>query len=152
VNGPRQKAWRASHPEWEAARRARVHPVRPKTLRRYALVAWLREHPRTEIPATRGECALVARPCPHIFCRWNLYLDVIHSREGAGLKINFPDIEPAEMHPRRSCVLDIADRGPASLELVGAAMNLVRERVRQIEEIVCRKVVHLPIFRELADG
>jgi hypothetical protein len=32
-----------------------------------------------------------------------------------------------------TCALDVADRGGATLEEVGAIMNLTRERIRQVE-------------------
>ncbi len=82
-------------------------------------------------PKTRGECVDGPRPCPFASCRHNLYLDV--SAKGTSLKINFPDLEIWEVE--ESCVLDIADRGEATLKVVGAAMNITRERVRQIENV-----------------
>jgi DNA-directed RNA polymerase sigma subunit (sigma70/sigma32) len=39
-----------------------------------------------------------------------------------------------------TCVLDMADRGPHSLEDVGRAMNLTRERVRQLEQEALDKI------------
>lgn len=33
-----------------------------------------------------------------------------------------------------SCVLDVADRGGATLEEIGDMLGLTRERVRQVEE------------------
>lgn len=82
-------------------------------------------------PVTRGDCERVPRPCPFVSCRWNLYLDV--SRRGT-VKVNFPDLEPGEMPADASCALDIADAGGATLEQVGAVLNMTRERVRQIEQ------------------
>jgi len=90
------------------------------------------------MPRTRGDCREVPRPCPHISCRWNLYLDVV-ARTG-GLKLNFPDLEPDEMTD--SCALDVADRGGATLEEVGALLNMTRERARQIVDGALRKVRH----------
>ena len=79
-------------------------------------------------PRTRGECVDGARPCPWVGCRQHLYLDV--TRAG-NLQLNFPDLEPDEMG--ESCALDLADRGENSLEDIGAAMGVTRERARQIE-------------------
>lgn len=79
-------------------------------------------------PTTRGDCAGGERPCPFVRCRHHLYLDVT---EGGAVKLNFPDLEPWEM--AESCSLDVADRGLVTLERVGELMNIVRERVRQIE-------------------
>lgn len=80
-------------------------------------------------PQTRGECVNGIRPCPYVSCEHHLYLDV--NRETGALKYNFPSLEVWEM--RESCVLDVADRGGITLEEVGVAMGLTRERVRQIE-------------------
>lgn len=83
-------------------------------------------------PATRAECiqgANALRPCPFVACKFHLYLDV-SPRTGA-IKINFPDLEVHEL--AETCALDVADRGGVTLDEVGAAMNLVRERIRQLE-------------------
>lgn len=81
-------------------------------------------------PLTRGECADVPRPCPFVSCVHHLYLDV---SDTGGLKLNFPDLDPGDLPSSRSCALDIADDGGITLEAVGEAMNVTRERVRQIE-------------------
>lgn len=78
-------------------------------------------------PATRGDCANVARPCPYVGCRHHLYLDVT---ESGALKVE--DGEPWDM--KHSCSLDVADEGGLTLDEVGQILGLTRERVRQIEE------------------
>jgi hypothetical protein len=80
-------------------------------------------------PRTRAECELGLRPCPYVGCKYNLYLDV--NRKNGTIKLNFPDLEPDEMVV--SCVLDVANEGGTTLEVVGACFNLTRERIRQIE-------------------
>lgn len=87
-------------------------------------------------PASRNDCIDGPRPCPWISCKYHLYLDV-NPRTGS-IKLNFPDIEPWEMV--HSCVLDIADRGPVTLEDVGRIMNLTRERIRQLEASASTKI------------
>ncbi len=84
-------------------------------------------------PQTRADCEARDRsePCPFVGCRWNLYLDVT-AKTGA-IKLNFPDLEPWEVPPTRSCVLDIAEGGGLTLEMTGELANLTRERVRQVE-------------------
>lgn len=81
-------------------------------------------------PRHRSDCINGPRPCPWVACKFSLFLDVVgpHRRS---IKLNFPDLEPDEM--TESCSLDVADRGGATLERVGALMNMTRERVRQIE-------------------
>ena len=80
-------------------------------------------------PATRGECANVARPCPYVSCKYHLYIDV-NPRTGS-IKINFPDKEVWELE--HSCALDVANQGGITLEEVGEILNLTRERIRQVE-------------------
>lgn len=84
-------------------------------------------------PATRAECLPggrnAQRPCPYVSCAHHLALDV-SPRSGA-IKHNFPHLEVWEMP--ETCALDVADRGGATLEEVGALMNLTRERIRQLE-------------------
>lgn len=88
------------------------------------------ERPRK--PATRADCTNVARPCPHVSCAHNLYLDVT---EIGSIKLNFPDREPWNMPPDESCVLDvIAERGSLTLDEIAQLLNITRERVRQIIE------------------
>lgn len=80
-------------------------------------------------PRTRGDCEGTARPCPYVGCHYHLYLDV-NEATGA-IKFNFPHLEPEQMG--ESCALDVADRDGVTLEEVGVATNLTRERIRQIE-------------------
>ena len=60
-------------------------------------------------PRTRGDCLDAPRPCRWRACRYHL---------AAG-----PD----------SCALDVADRGPQELLVIGAALGVTRERARQIQ-------------------
>lgn len=87
------------------------------------------DYPEVDRPRRRAECAGGLRPCPFVSCHHHLYLDV-NPVTGA-LKLNFPNVEVAEMVD--SCSLDVADLGGLPLVDVGARINLTRERVRQIE-------------------
>jgi hypothetical protein len=64
-----------------------------------------------------------SRPCVRVSCKHTAYLDV--NEETGSVKLNFPDLEPGDM--------PAAVRDGITLEEVGAAMNLTRERVRQYE-------------------
>lgn len=87
-------------------------------------------------PRTRGECATVARPCPWVGCRMNLFLDVI---EAGTIRQNRPG-EPGDMAPEHSCALDVASRGELTLEEIGDLFGgLSRERIRQIERDALRR-------------
>jgi len=82
-------------------------------------------------PRTRGDCVDGTRPCPWVGCRHNAFLEV--NRKTGSLTFNFPGVEPEDMAPERSCTLDIADAGGITLDEAGDALNLTRERARQIE-------------------
>lgn len=87
------------------------------------------------------------RPCIRASCRWHLLLEI--SARGR-VKVNFPEALDGDFDAMAdTCALDIVDRGGASLEGVGRAMNITRERVRQIEEQAMNKMrkqgVHLDV-------
>lgn len=87
-------------------------------------------------PVTRADCADVPRPCPWVSCRHHLYLD----DKGHPHR---PDIEIDDM--TCSCALDFVEENPdgATLERVGEFLGVTRERVRQLETMVKRKVAAL---------
>lgn len=117
-------------------RNSRKHPRRKATINierasKKQRLAWALED-RSDLPLlplTRADCADVPRPCPFVTCRWHLYLDV---NAGSGnITLNFPDLEVDEL--QHSCCLDVADEGGVTLEQAGAALNITRERARQLE-------------------
>jgi hypothetical protein len=91
--------------------------------------AALTVYPEVERPQTRADCKDGPRPCPWVSCVHHLYLDV-NPTTGA-IKLNHPRLEVWDM--KETCSLDVADRGPVTLEEVGELMNITRERTRQIE-------------------
>lgn len=124
--------------------RARTISVKRMTKRELELGRLLYpEVEGVERPRTRAECKDGERPCAFVSCKHHLYLDV-SARTGA-IKLNFPDLEVWEM--TETCALDIADRGGATLEEVGAIMNLTRERIRQVE---VKGLAKLQALREMA--
>jgi len=80
-------------------------------------------------PLTRGDCRDGPRPCPWVGCRHHLYLDV--NEETGSIKINFPDLDPDEL--TETCSVDAGERGGMTLEEVGEALAVTRERARQME-------------------
>lgn len=117
---------------------------RPRTLRRGLSPAERRAslvlvHPEDlERPRTRGECIDGPRPCPWVSCRYHLYVD---AQPSGTLKLNFPGVSPDALDRLHdSCALDVADRGHSTLEVVAVALNLTRERVRQVEVSALRKL------------
>ena len=93
-------------------------------------------------PRTREECRGGARPCPFVSCRFNTYLDVI--KDNGFIHLTYEGREPDEVPPELSCAEDLADRAragnPPTLEEVGMALGVSRERARQIEDIALAKV------------
>lgn len=85
-------------------------------------------------PRVRGDCVDEERPCPWVSCRHHLFVDVVRRQ----LKENFPEREVWDLE--ESCSLDVADRGGTTLDEVGKHMNVVRERVRQIEAMALGRV------------
>ena len=71
-------------------------------------------------PRTRGDCASVPRPCPFERCRYHLAPE-----RGRGQSPTSGE----------SCALDIADQEGATLDVVGRALGVSRERVRQIQRL-----------------
>jgi hypothetical protein len=127
--------------------RARTISVKRMTKRELEIGRML--YPETDYwkPRTRADCANAPRPCPYVSCKHHLYIDV-SARTGA-IKLNFPDLEVWEMV--ESCALDVADRGGATLEDVGAIMNLTRERIRQLEVKALAKLSALGDMHSLRD-
>ncbi len=86
-------------------------------------------------PRSREECEGGARPCPFVSCKHNVYLSV---SDNGNLKLQQGALQPWEV--KESCSLDVADRGPQTLEAVGEIMNLTRERMRQEEDRIIAKL------------
>ena len=125
-------------PSRRKLRHRRKRAVRSRTLHRKELTKAILHlgalaYPPMEYwrPRCRADCQSIERPCPFVSCMYNLYLDVSNS---GVIKLNFPDLEPWEIPPNRSCVLDVAEDGEHTLEETGIALNLTRERVRQVEQ------------------
>jgi hypothetical protein len=111
--------------------RMRSKTIAPRRLTKEELRigAMLSALPPVDRPQTRADCVDMPRPCPFVSCKHHLYLDV--NPDTHSIKLNFPDLEVWEM--TETCALDVADRGGATLEEVGAILNLTRERIRQVE-------------------
>jgi len=71
-----------------------------------------------------------SRPCVLVGCRQNLYLDIT---DNGSIKMTRPELEPEEMLEERSCVIDVANNGPLTLDDTGHVLDVSRERIRQLE-------------------
>ncbi len=86
--------------------------------------------PVLQPPRTRADCApggdgvWSRRPCLRIACK--------HHLQGMATK---------GRRPSKSCTLDVADRGGATLEYVGGILRVGRERIRQIEARALAKLL-----------
>lgn len=127
----RMAAWGdAPPPAWSRPRL--VKGERPTPEQRAAAAEEIDRHHR---PQVRADCKDGARPCPWAGCRYHLGYDVTH---GGSLKDQFPGREVIPLEGERglpvTCALDVADKGEHTLAEVAEALNLTRERVRQIEK------------------
>ena len=121
----------------EEPRPITYHPVRlakSKVLAEAEAVPQLQyERPKYRHECFEGQNA--ARPCPWVSCAHHLYIDV---KDTGAYTVNFPHLEVHELP--YSCSLDIADDGEHTLEAVARALNVTRERARQLIVRVQRKL------------
>lgn len=101
-----------------------------------------RRYAEIKKPGKRGDCENIVRPCPFVFCRYNLFSNI---RASGLLEIVLSDSE-------YSCVLDVIEtNGSLSLEDVGKIMNITRTRVQVIEEEALQKLANQPAVGALAE-
>lgn len=98
---------------------------------------------KRRLPLTRGGCADVPRPCPHVGCRHHLYLDMAGRR--GNVRIAFAGKEPWELE--HSCSIDVAEGRQRILDEIAAVLGITRERTRQILERAMQRM--LEKFQEL---
>lgn len=93
-------------------------------------------------PKTRADCMPgghnAQRPCPFAACKFSLLINNGDRRNKKSITLH-PGATDIESMPE-TCSLDVADRGGATLDEVGEAFGISRERVRQIERDAMRKV------------
>ncbi len=141
VEAAKTPAAKRGEPRWSraAARRRGIPPKKTLAVRRItqielaagrAELAALGADEPYDRPQTRADCARVPRPCPYVTCKYSLYLDV---SDTGSIILNFPHLEPGQMPANQSCALDLAERGPMTLEDIATVTNLTRERIRQVE-------------------
>jgi len=113
-----------------------------QNMRRIAVRRMQRENAVTgankrHLPLKRSECEQEIRPCPYVTCKYHLALDAQENR----VTFNFPGKNLEDM--KQTCTLDVAAEGPHSLETVAGYLNLTRERIRQIEAKIFKKLLAL---------
>lgn len=115
------------------AHKPRVQASKLSKHERNAIAAEAAEVDLYDRPQTRADCLPgglnAERPCPYVSCKHHVYLSV--SPLGG---LYTQDVAPDELHLlAETCALDVAERGGATLEEVGAALGLTRQRVQQVE-------------------
>lgn len=123
----------------------------------HSLTEWELKHKRLlspdEKPRTRAECAEIPRPCVFVSCKYNLFLDVMRNKKGQVTSVveNKGVNCPSQVPPGESCALDVAERGPKSMDDVGALLRLRRQRIEQLEKELLIKLREAAIKRGLTE-
>jgi hypothetical protein len=94
-------------------------------------------------PDTWEDCVqeIGDRPCPHVSCAANLYLDVVPPKnpgEDPVIKLNFPGLDVDEIP--ETCAVRAGIRGAATLEEIGKRLNVTMARAEQLEKAGLRKL------------
>lgn len=114
--------------------------LRKQQAEREQLSDEVRELLAAERPKTRADCVNGPRPCPWVGCQHHLYLDVNHI---GSIKINHRpglDVGATLFAMTDTCTLDVAALGGLTLDEVGLRLNVVRERIRQVEVDALKKL------------
>ncbi len=103
------------------------------------------ENERYDRPRLRADClpggVNEMRPCPFVSCKHHLALDVT---EKGSIKLSFPGADLASVDfdaMPHTCSLDVADEGEHTLDDVGAALRITRERTRQVIAMAAAKMM-----------
>lgn len=99
------------------------------------------------VPATRGDCP-TTRPCPHVKCRYHLWLVEAEAMPGR----RWDRAAPASaFHPwsNTTCALDVAEQGSADPEDVARALGVSSRQVRRIVEAARKKLEDSPDAAEV---
>lgn len=79
-------------------------------------------------PQTRADCKDIPRPCPFVGCRYNITLDITPT---GSVRWRQDDNWEQHFDGRDNCALDVAARGPHTLQEIADITGVCRERVRQ---------------------
>jgi hypothetical protein len=99
------------------------------------------------VPATRGDCP-TTRPCPHVKCRYHLWLVEGEAMPGRRWETAMP---ASSFHPwsNTTCALDVAEQGSADPDVVAHALGVSERQVRRIVEAARRKLAANPDAAEV---
>lgn len=104
-------------------------------------------HPMLERrPTWRSECKDGPRPCPWIACKHNKFIESIDS--AGRIQRRIPGSNPEDIDPTDSCALDQEEqeervarqKGGLTYQTIGNEFGVSRERIRQIEGKVLKKI------------
>ena len=105
---------------------------------------------RAQRPVTRADCVGGQRPCPWVSCREHLgqvQPAVMRSKHRPWLT-DADVLDVADMG--ETCTLDVTDRNGVTLDVIGDAIGVTREYVRQIEARLLARLGLRRTVRELA--
>jgi len=136
-----------SHPPRRPFEPAARRPSRTGTISQLVQDQLVDAHPidarPVDRPRYRPECRNGPRPCPLVGCFFNNYLEIRRrANRPPEIKLLHPDRLPEDMPPEDSCTLDLAEDGPQTLDRVGQVLGLTRERIRQIETKILKRIAH----------
>ena len=104
---------------------------------------------RGDVPATRADCP-PTRPCPHVKCRYHLWLVAGESMPGRRWTTAAP---ASSFHPwsNTTCALDVADAQATDPDTVAHALGMSSRQVRRIAEAAIGKLKDNPDAREVLE-
>ncbi len=106
-------------------------------------------------PATRADCEALPRPCPFSrTCHYGLEANDwrMESKNNQGIQHLRGQLQRAEGGVTESCSLDVADRGPHELEVIGRYLGVSREAVRLVEARALKKLAKNFRMRKLQNA
>ena len=94
------------------------------------------------VPHTRGDCP-TTRPCPHLKCRYHLWLVTAESMPGRRWERAAP---ASDFHPwsNTTCALDVAEQQQTQVEDVARMLGMSARQVRRIVERARKKLTGNP--------
>lgn len=100
------------------------------------------------VPATRGDCP-TTRPCPHVKCRYHLWMVEGESMPGRRWATAAP---ASSFHPwsNATCALDVAEQN-AEPDDVAHALGMSSRQMRRIAEVAMKKLAGNPDAREVLE-
>lgn len=91
------------------------------------------------VPSSRGACG-EARPCPHLKCRYHLWLHEADARPGRRHEQGGAPASSLRPSTSTTCALDVADAGQHTFAEIGKLLGITDEGARVIMEKARAKI------------